>query len=419
MSQPSLVRPPAVLAGPGSVPADEARRLVVALARALHRYGTPAHRIEATLARVSEALGERGQFFSTPTAIFASFGDDADQRSILVRAEPGEVHLAKLTALDEILKDVVRGRIDATEARARVEALADASLGYAEPVLVLAATVASGAAARFFGGGWREMLVAAGIGLLLGLLASAARRGETLGRVYEPLGALLAAATAVGLAHAFGHVSTYVATLAGLIVLLPGLTVTTALNELATRHLVSGTARLAGAGAMFVAIGFGVALGTRLMTGLLGDPGYTEPVPLPAWTEWIAVLAAPVGISLLFQAPLRDAPWTILSGLVAFFGARLGAALFGPELGVFLAALLVGLGSNLYARVLDRPASIPLIPGIMLLVPGSIGFSSLFSLLADDLVSGMDAAFTMTLVAVALVTGLLVAHVVLPPRRTL
>jgi uncharacterized membrane protein YjjB (DUF3815 family) len=44
---------------------------------------------------------------------------------------------------------------------------------------------------------------------------------------------------------------------------------------------------------------------------------------------------------------------------------------------------------------------------------------SLSSLLAQDVLTGMQAAFTMTLVSVALAMGLLVANVLVPPRSAL
>jgi uncharacterized membrane protein YjjB (DUF3815 family) len=58
-------------------------------------------------------------------------------------------------------------------------------------------------------------------------------------------------------------------------------------------------------------------------------------------------------------------------------------------------------------------------PGILLLVPGSLGFRSLTSFLDDQALLGTEWAFQTGLVAVALVGGLLAANVVLPPRRVL
>jgi uncharacterized membrane protein YjjB (DUF3815 family) len=59
------------------------------------------------------------------------------------------------------------------------------------------------------------------------------------------------------------------------------------------------------------------------------------------------------------------------------------------------------------------------IPGMMLLVPGSIGYRSLESLMERDVVAGIGTAFSMALVAVAIVAGLLLANSLVPPRRIL
>lgn len=58
-----------------------------------------------------------------------------------------------------------------------------------------------------------------------------------------------------------------------------------------------------------------------------------------------------------------------------------------------------------------------IVPGILMLVPGSIGFRSISSLLGQDVVIGLKTAMAMLLVAVALAGGLLFANVVVPPRR--
>jgi uncharacterized membrane protein YjjB (DUF3815 family) len=174
-----------------------------------------------------------------------------------------------------------------------------------------------------------------------------------------------------------------------------------------------------GALVMFLEIGFGVAVGMKVGALLFADVAAVEPAALPPWTLLAALLLAPLSFTVLFQASWRDAGWILAAGMTAFLGARTGAHLFGPEMGTFLGALLVGAGSNAHARWKRRPASITLVPGIMLLVPGSVGFQSLSSLLARDIVSGMETAFMMTLLGVALVTGLLLANALVPPRSSL
>ena len=122
---------------------------------------------------------------------------------------------------------------------------------------------------------------------------------------------------------------------------------------------------------------------------------------------------------MLFRARRRDLFWVLLAGWLGFAGARLGASFLSPELGVLVGALVVGLASNLYARTRNRLALVVQVPGIMLLVPGSIGFHSMNSFLTNDVLTGVESAFRMAQVAGALVGGLLFANALLRPRRSL
>jgi uncharacterized membrane protein YjjP (DUF1212 family) len=404
---------------------SEAIRFVIEFARALHRYGTTAHRLENALQGVATHLGLEAQFFSTPTAVFLSAGlPNQEARTVLIRVEPGELHLERLALLDSLATEVVRGTVAIEPARRRIVEIVDGSNRYGDGLRLLCAGLASATAARFLGGGWREVVSAAGIGLLIGLFGTLTSTRPRAARLFEPMSAALASFLSAVLGVAFhaagGRLSTYIVMLAALITLVPGLTLTLAMSELSTRDLSSGSARLASALMTFFTLAFGVALGAQLATLALGVALPTvAPQALPAWTEMVALLVAPFGYVVLLRASPRDTPWILLAGGVAYVGVRVGAAFLGAQLGAFVGAVAVGAGSNIYARWLDRPAAVTLVPGILFLVPGSIGFQSLSSLLASDVVSGIETAFRMTLVAIALVAGLLVANVVVPPRQTL
>ncbi len=400
-------------------PPGPAVAFTLRLAEALHRYGTPAHRLEGLMQRVSERLGLEGRFFCTPTSLFASFGPPEALRTCLIRVEPGDMDLERLTQLDVLADGVIQGRLSPAEGAHRVEAILARPERYGRLLQLLCWALSGGAAARLFGGGLKEMAVAAVSSLAIGSLAVVTRRQPSTARVLEPVAALLASSFAALAASMAGPLSVQVATLAGLIVLLPGLTLTVALNELAMRHLISGTSRLTSAALVFLQLGFGVALGSRL--SVLLPPPATAPLPpaLPPWTQGVALGVAIIAIGVLFRARPKDWGWIAAAGTFAFAGARLGALLFGPQLGAFAGALLLGMSSNALARLRNRPSVTMVVPGLMLLVPGSVGFRSLASLLERDVVAGVDTAFSMLMVAVALVAGLLSANALVPPRKVL
>ncbi|MGH9935009.1 MAG: threonine/serine ThrE exporter family protein, partial [Blastocatellia bacterium] len=368
---------------------------VLRLGRALHVYGIPAHRLEEVMEKAAEKLGLRGQFFSTPTSIFASFGPQDEQRTFLMRVTPGEVNLGKLAELDDVTTGVLRDALDPAEGSKRIDRILAEPHRYGAALTTIAFGLASASASRFLGGGLKEIAASALIGLVIGLLSLIAGKHQSFGKVFEFVAAGAASALAGAGAFVIGPYAVSNATLAGLIVLMPGLTLTIALIELSTRNLSSGTSRLSGAFVVFLSIGFGVAVGGAFANLLLGEYPVARAAPLPAWTETLALVTMPIALTILLRAHLRDAVWIVIAGALAVGGSRLGVKFFGPEIGVFLGALTVGVASNWYARLLDRPATITQVPGIMLLVPGSVGFRGLAALMDEKIVSGVDTTFKM------------------------
>ena len=391
---------------------------VLELGRALHRAGHPAQRLEDMLGAISDRLGLfNHQFFSTPTSIMASFGPLGRQRTHMLRVAPGEVNLGTLAALEQVALEVAQGRMSPVEGVVAINRITSAPSPYGPGLTTVAYGVVSGAATQFLGGGVHEVAVAALLGLALGVLALGTRGRPRLGRVFEPVAAFVVSAGALGLARAIAPLSVLIATLGGLIVLLPGLTLTVAMSELATRNLASGTARISGAFMTFLAIAFGVALGNRVGGAVFGVLPAAASAPLPAWSAYVAVVAAGLGFVVVLRAEPRDAFWIVAIGALGVIGGRAGAATMGVELGTFAGALAVGLAGSAYERLKRRPAAVVSVPGILLLVPGSVGFRGLTSLIERQAVAGIETIFSMILTVVALVAGLLIAAAVIPERR--
>lgn len=398
------------------------RRLILELGRVLHGLASPSPTLEDALARLADALDQPTQIFCTPTSLFVAFGEPglpADTH--LLRAAPGDVNLGRLADVDRLLEDVVAGRVTPEVALDELGRIRQAAPRHGRASELAAFGVASAGAAVFFGGGVGDVLAAGVLALLLGVLTLAARRWVSLGRVLELVGALLVSGLAVAAGQALPQVQPALVTLAALIVFVPGYTVTVALGELAARHWVSGTARLAGAGGVFLILGMGVALGHRLAPALLGDAAREPAVAqaLPGWALPVALLTAPLAFLVLFQARRRDAPWILLASLAAWASAQLVPAHLGAEVAAFTGALVLGLVGNVIGRALRRPSSVTKVPGLMLLVPGSIGYRSVEAFLAKDALAGVEAAASTALTAAALVGGLLAANGLFPSRRSL
>ena len=389
------------------------------LALALHRYGTPAHRLEQTMDMLMQQLGLQGEFFALPTSLFASFGRPETYRTSMMRGETGDVNLEKLCLLDELADDIIQKRTSLEHGKRRLDEITHHPQRFSPPLLVLASGLGTAIAARVFGGGWRELLVAGVIGIVLGGIGPFFTRKEARRRVFEIVAALLAASIAVGAAYYFSPFSIFIATLAGLILLIPGMRLTTAMTEIASGHLVSGSARLTGAVMAFLGIAFGSAFGNRIASLLFNPLPQMTPLGLPDYTIWISVALFPMAVMIQLQGRPKDFPLIALAAVLSFSGARLGTLQFGPELGAFIGAISLGLVANILSRTLRRPSAVVIAPGLILLVPGSIGYRSLRSLMEQDVVAGIELAFSVAIIGIAIVTGLLLANVIFPSKRTM
>jgi uncharacterized membrane protein YjjP (DUF1212 family) len=396
---------------------DNAQAFMERIGRALHRFGLPSHRLEGALSSLAGRLGYEGQFFATPTAIFMSFSRAEAQRTTLLRLEPGEINLDKLSRLDVVLRGVLAGDVSATEGSVEVDGIVGDHNRHGRVWVATGFTLASASASIFFGGGLREFVACAIVGLAIGVLHLVASRFERF-QLFESTGALIAGFAAAVCAAEFSDMSAFVVTCGGVIVLVPGLSLTVAINELATRNLAAGTVRMANAMLSFLQIGFGVAVGLKLGALVTERAAAGASVALPDWTLPLALALSAIAFTFLLQAHPRDIGWIALASFVAFGGARYGSMLGGPEAGAFVGALTVGLASNLQARLRNRSAMLMLVPGIILIVPGSIGFHSISSMLEHDILGGLQFAFTMVMTGVALVTGLLIAGNLVTPRRS-
>lgn len=384
--------------------------LVTELAAALHQVGAPAHRLEAVMEQVCASLEIDAQVFATPTMLLISH----QGQTRLLRVSPVEAELSRMVAVDQVARWTARGVFDAEEALVALREAMAAPAPFSAPDTVAAFGVLSASAAVFFGGGWLDVVVAGGLGLAVGLaLGWLGRRPETAR--LAPLLVAFGVAAVAGRAAAVGPVDRHVLTLAALIVLLPGFSLTTAMSELSTGNLSAGSARLSGVVVSFLLLAVGAAAGWAISPPPLG----LAPPPLPLLVEPIALLGAGGTLVVLFQARLRDAGVVLMSAAAAFYGARFGISALGPLGGSFASALLVTVLSNLQARLRDTPASIGLVPGILLLVPGTVGFRGLGALLEERTLDGLHGATSALLIAAALVSGILTANALVSSRREL
>ncbi len=396
---------------------------LVELARRLHAYGTTSQRLETAVIGVAQRIGLPCEIWSNPTGIILSYGTSNEggplESTRVLRLEPGDIDLRKLSAADAIAERVLAGEIDVREGKEALKALDRPASRRMQGMTVFGFGLTSAAVAAMLRTGWWDIGVAAGIGWLIGVLALLASSRPRLAESFEALAALLATFIAAAVATFVEPLAMKSVVIASVIVLLPGMMLTNAVSELSSQHLVSGTARFAGAVAVLLKLAFGTVAATQIAKALGWSPMEALPAPPPAWLEWLALGAASYAFAVLFRADRRDYPLVMASAWLGYLATKYAGQAFGTEAGVFFAGLIVSAASNLYARWANRPGALVRVPGIMLLVPGSVGFRALAFVMERDYTLGFDTLVAVLSALLALVAGLLFGSLLVPPRRYL
>ncbi|MDQ8144571.1 MAG: threonine/serine exporter family protein [Gemmatimonadota bacterium] len=407
---------------------DARVRFLTEYARRLHNAGVSSQRLEGAVRATARALRLECEAWSTPTGLLLSLTDtDAllgSQQTRVLRLEPGHVDLGALAALDRIGEEVLAGRLDIDGAWTAMRAL-DRPRTRARQLRTIAAFgVASTAVAGLLGTSWLDLAVACVLGLVIGWISVRSGEHPDLDAANEAVSALVATTLATLFGHFVAPIAVQTVVVSALIVLMPGLMLTTAMTELATQQLSSGSARAAGALTVLLKLTFGSIAATQV----LGAIGWTVPTPapsvLPMAVEWVAAVLAAASFATLFRAARRDVPLVMASALAGYVITRVtgawfadGSAVFAG--GVFFASFAMAALANLYGRWSGRPGSLVRLPGIMLLVPGSVGFRAIGMVMERDYTMGLETLIAVLSALLALTAGLLFGALLVPPRRHL
>ena len=388
--------------------------------RVAHRAGYPTAELEERILALASSLGlGEAQVFATPTVVEISLGSLPNQRTHTLRVQPTTVDLDAIARLDDLVQAVLDTPLGAEQALAALADIQATPLDRKWPTMLAAYAIAGAALTPVLGGGWHEAAAAAGVGLVVGAIALPAARAARLEPMVAPVAAIAASFCAAALSQLGLDAAPNVVTLAAIVTFLPGMTLTTGMRELAAQHLQSGVANTASALVQLLGLAFGVGIGRSVAASWFGEvDAAATPQEVFVGVQLLAAVAAGFAFSLTLRARSRDALFMCCATVLALGSNELAAAVFGNEAAVFVATLTVGVAGGLAGWVLRRSPLVFIVPGVLMLVPGSAGFNSIVQLLTDQAVSGINTGFDTFLTAMSIAYGLMVSTVILPRRFT-
>ncbi|TKG91948.1 threonine/serine exporter family protein [Puteibacter caeruleilacunae] len=356
-------------------------KFIVQLGKALHTYGVPSYKSEMYLKDVAEKKGIQASFMDSPTWInYVFYEEDEQTYSHVESVLPGELNLGALSRIVEVANKLVAGDINFEQARDDIESIKTAPIGYSSIIELIAFMTSAGAFSVILDTSWTSSIAAGFVGGIVYLVTIWSRYSVYVRSTLESMVALVATIVTGILSLYFDQINISMTILASIIVFIPGLSITSALEEITARNLVSGTAKLFDALVSLFKQFFGVVLGLAILplfVKLNPQPVIND---IPHWVDYPAMVLMTASLTPAFKIRPKDVFLCVVVGFLSFFSTTL-FAFAGILVSIFIGTLVSVSVSKLFSKLTKSPRLVFLIPGIIMLVPGSktfIGLSSVF-----------------------------------------
>lgn len=241
-------------------------RLICMAAQMALENGGETYRVEETAMRMANGLGmEDVNIVVFPTSIFVN----VDGRSRIRRITRRGTNTTRLTGINDVSRRVERGEMTADEAEAALDAIA-ADPGWHQTTLILAYGVAAASFSLLFGGTSGVLLIALLIGMLVQAIQPLFSRMAMGTLFFNFCGGFLTAALSQATAYVIPYGDVNAAIIGGIMPLLTGLLMTTAVRDTMYGDLISGMARALDALLLAGSVALGVYAGLKLMAMMGG-----------------------------------------------------------------------------------------------------------------------------------------------------
>ncbi|KAG0239702.1 hypothetical protein BGX31_002553 [Mortierella sp. GBA43] len=394
---------------------------VLRLARAMIKFGAPSHRLEDAIDHTAKTLELNLQCVYMPNVMIIAFTDYETHTSEthLLKCSAG-LNMYKFAQVHQILKMVTHSSMPVEEAIMRLDAINTERDLWPRWAIILSYALASFCTATmFYKGNWVDAGVAVLIGILVGLMSWLSEKVPSYAHICEVTMSVVVAFIAEALHNQVCRSSVK---MAGIVMLLPGYTITTSILELSSRHMISGSVRLFYAIIFSLLLGYGLTIGASLWN--LIDPSskpaaVTGACPETLDPKWNILFVPMFALSLNIWLKAHPRQWilatllSVIGYVISYATATWGGA--KTEVSSALAAFAIGLCGNIYQRMTHHLTFQAVVCAVFFLVPGSLGLKGAMAWFTDDMAGGVNFALQMVITAIAISVGLFASALVVYP----
>ncbi|WP_281614427.1 threonine/serine exporter family protein [Flammeovirga sp. SubArs3] len=392
---------------------EEKYKLIVKIGNALHKFGCSSLRVETYIQDVAKHIGvEVSCQVTTNTLNYQIEDPETNERQVILQYIPlGSNDLGKLADLHKRLRQAFKDDHDYETITKNIDEVMVSKKLYGELLLAFAYTVIPPSFLALIGGSTITLLFSFLMGFLGYVITKAVGKFNTSKYTLEFYTAFICSMMGCLCKCFIPELDVIELSLASVILYVPGLTISIALEEISFNQFNSGTGFLFNAVMIFLKLFIGVYLGMSVGNYLFDLPEDIYVNEIPKWGHYIALPFLSIGLGIVFNTKFKDMMIGLVLAAIAFWGPMVFTNNLGWIFGTFISAFLITFLSIVVSRWRDVPPSVYLLQGIVILVPGSRLFMGLSNQFNDDpIIDNPSIGTSGLLMFCAIVVGMLVAY---------
>jgi uncharacterized membrane protein YjjP (DUF1212 family) len=380
--------------------------------------GTAVGVVENTLTEIAMVYGRSCEIIALPNFLIIKLGSTSQAKLDLATQRLTTIQLDQISEFVELVDRVKRKDIALSEASVQIDRILVKKHRFHPAAIIFGYVLSCVGLTLLYRPDLRSLLITGVIGLLVGLMIQWFQKRPRFNLLLPVLAAMVVSILVFNLTrmgYIFGSANLLIPPL---IVFLPGAVLTTGMIELASMHILSGSARLMYGAAVLLFLFMGIAFGLNV-SGLSSFQVYAyESVGFPWWGPFLGTLLFGVGTFIRLSGANRDLLWMLLVLYIAMVSQYIGERYVNPYFGAFLAATLMALSSEFIARSPRRtPALVSQLLAFWFLVPGARGLLSITSFLSEDLQSAATGLGEMVTLIITISLGVLLGTLIISPHK--
>ncbi len=389
------------------------------LGKALTAAGISVTAVQSILEDITEAYNVEAEIIVLPTVLLIKLGNEESAPLTAANQLPGSLPLHQVSELYELIYKAEKAEISPVEGKKRIKEILSEKHRFGKVGIFIGYILFAIGLGMLLQPTSQQLIASGGSGVIVGLLLILNKDRPRFALILPVIAALLVSiflfwGIKQGLIE--GSIAVLIPALA---YFLPGAIFTTGMFELASGNIVSGSSRVIYGVAILFLLLFGVLVGMQIIGLPQQEVLSTSAVNIfKGWISFVGILIFAIGMYFFMSIRDKDLPWIILVLYIAFLGQQFGNYFIGGFSGAFLGSFLMTISGTLVGRSPIRtPSFVSILPAFWVLVPGSLGFISVASLIGQNYFSAASNITGVVMTVVAISLGLLVGAAIIEPLK--